>query len=196
MAPVLQCPDCGTKHSLNDVPDAGAFACQGCGRSLKVPASGDGAQGEKSAPPPQPVAAATPPPGAPATQVLPVVTTNPAKSERDEPAKRPAAASSWARAAALGDVPWWMRLLLWIVAIPIGFILVFSAARAFGFFTSSQLSDLFLASSRKRFWPVVRLLPFVALVIALLVQAGVYAIARLRGRRSSAGAAGVNSPIR
>jgi len=194
MAPVLQCPDCGTKHPLNEVPDAGAFACQGCGRSLKVPASRDGAQGQKPAPPPQTVAAATPPPGAPATQVLPVVTTNPPKAA-PEPTRRPTAASSWTRPAALGDVPWWMRLLLWIVAIPIGFFVVFAAARAFGFFTSSQLSDLFLASSRKRFWPVVRLLPFVALVIALLVQAGVYAIARLRGRRTSAGTGGVGSPI-
>src|SRR5262249_36021475 len=149
------------KHSLNDVPEAGEFPCQGCGRVLKVPDSGgERTQRQQTAPPTQAVAATTPPPppGAPATTVLPAVTTNPAKAAR-EPVRRlpaPSRASIWTRPSALGDVPWWMRLLLWIVAIPIGFILVFATARAFGFFTSSQLSDVFLASSTKRFWPVVR----------------------------------------
>jgi hypothetical protein len=198
MAPVLQCPDCGTKHSLNEVPEAGEFACQGCGRVLKVPdPAGQRTQGQSAAPPTQAVAAATPapPPGAPATTVLPVVATNSASSA-GEPERRPSAASGWTRPAALGDVPWWMRLLLWIVAIPIGFFLVFFVARALGFFTSSQLSDVFLASSTSRFWPVVRLLPFVALVIALLVQGGVYAIARLRDRRTSTGPTRVDSQLR
>jgi len=79
-------------------------------------------------------------------------------------------------------VSWWMRLLLWFVAVPLGFLLVFLVARAFGFFTTNQLSDLFLANDTARFWPVARLLPFVALVTALLVTLGVYLIARLRGR--------------
>ena len=38
MAPVLQCPDCGTKHPLDVASDAAAFRCSGCGRTLKVPA--------------------------------------------------------------------------------------------------------------------------------------------------------------
>src|SRR5438445_675141 len=38
MAPVLQCPDCGTKHPLSAVPaDTSTFPCRGCGRTLKVP---------------------------------------------------------------------------------------------------------------------------------------------------------------
>ena len=76
-----------------------------------------------------------------------------------------------------------MRLLLWFVAVPLGFSLVFLTARAFSLFTTNQLSDLFLANDTGRFWPVARLLPFVALVTAILVQAGVYGLARLRGRR-------------
>ena len=188
MAPILQCPDCGTKHPLDDVPDTGSFACRGCGRVLKVPESvGNRARGGQPAPAPTPADVVVPP-TAPndtaATRALPTVTTN--RSKPTSPSKaQPASAPGVARPA-LGSVPWWMRLLLWVVAIPIGFVLVFFAARVLGYFTSAQLSDLFLASSRNRFWPVARLLPFVALVIALLVQGGVYAIARLRARRSGA----------
>jgi hypothetical protein len=85
--------------------------------------------------------------------------------------------------ARLGPVPWWMRFILWIVAVPLSFVIVFLLARAFGFFTSNQLSDLFLASNTSRFWPAARLLPFVALVTAALVQGGVFGLARMRGRR-------------
>jgi hypothetical protein len=86
--------------------------------------------------------------------------------------------------ARLGPVPWWMRFLLWILAVPLSFMIVFLLARAVGLFTSNQLSDLFLASNTSRFWPAARLLPFVALVTAGLVQAGVFGLARMRGRRS------------
>ena len=85
-------------------------------------------------------------------------------------------------------MPWWMRLLVWIVAVPVGFLFVFLVARAFGLFTSNDLSDLFLANNTGRFWPAARLLPFVALVTALIVQFGVYLLARLRGRKAGAGA--------
>jgi hypothetical protein len=89
--------------------------------------------------------------------------------------------------ARLGAVPWWMRFILWVIAVPFGFVVVFSAARAFHLFTTNQLSDLFLANNAGRFWPAARLLPFVALVTAAFVQAGVYMLARWRGHRSGAG---------
>jgi hypothetical protein len=92
--------------------------------------------------------------------------------------------------ARMGSVPWWMRFVLWLIAVPLGFIVVFGAARAFNLFTTNQLSDLFLANNAGRFWPAARLLPFVALVAAAFVQAGVYVLARWRGRRAAA-AAGV-----
>ena len=37
MAPVLLCPECGTKHPLDSVGARSAFPCNGCGRTLKVP---------------------------------------------------------------------------------------------------------------------------------------------------------------
>ncbi len=83
-------------------------------------------------------------------------------------------------------VPLWMRFVLWVVAVPLSFFIMFLVARATGLFTSSQLSDVFLANDAARFWPVIRMLPFVALLTAGLVHGGVYVIARQRGRRHGA----------
>jgi hypothetical protein len=141
----------------------------------------------------QPIAAAATtvtappaPPVAPRTQVLPTVEQNP-----QPPAAPPPRPIAGARRPLprLAPVPMWMRFLLWVVAVPVSFVIVFAVARAFGAFTSDQLSDLFLADDSSRFWPVARLLPFVALLCAVLVQGGVYLLARWRGRRRATPAA-------
>jgi hypothetical protein len=194
MAPVLKCPDCGEKHPLASVPTHGAFPCRGCGRVLKVPTVVS--QRAEGLPP------ATPePPKSPAPRPVPVASgvARPAAARGAAPAAAPTAtravpevdqralgalASPAIRRPVprLGRVPWWMRFLLWIVAVPLSFLLVFLIARALSLFTTNQLSDLFLANNTGRFWPVARLLPVVALVTAGLVQSGVYVLARLRGR--------------
>ncbi|HET9729248.1 MAG TPA: hypothetical protein VFR41_07505, partial [Acidimicrobiia bacterium] len=48
--------------------------------------------------------------------------------------------------------------------------------------TTSQRTDLFLSNDSGRFWPLIRLLPFVAILIAVVVHVGVVLLAR-RGRR-------------
>ena len=188
MAPVLQCPDCETKHPLSEVAELGTFRCKGCGRALKVPET------VPPAAPPQPSPAAPTPPPAPApatapgtpvearepTRVMPLVTQNAAPPDQAPP--KPAAATGRAK------VPWWMQLLLWIVAVPLAYFLVFLLARATGLFSSNQLSDVFLANGFSRFWPLARLLPIVALVTALLVQGGVVLLSRRNGRGRAASA--------
>ncbi len=189
MAPVLQCPDCGTKHPLRDVPDAGTFPCKGCGRLLKVPEFVP-RTATSSAPGPAPVVLAPPPaasspssspsssaplpppepPPAP-TRTLPVVERNRSRPVPLAPPPEPRAPRS---------APMWLRFVLWVVAVPFSFFVVFVVARAFGWFTNDQLSEVFLANSAKRFWPLVRLLPFVALLTAALVQGGVFLIERRR----------------
>lgn len=184
MAPVLQCPDCGEKHPLATVPTSGAFPCRSCGRVLKVPESGTPAPPAPAPPTPAPVATAVARPAAAdptSTRVVPAVD-GPALGALSPKSRRPA--------AHLGSVPWWLRLLLWIVAVPVSFLLVFVIARGLSVFTTNQLSDLFLANDNARFWPVARLLPFVALLTATLVQLGVYLLARLRGRKAGAGPMG------
>ncbi len=194
MAPVLQCPDCNTKHPLSTVPDHGAFPCRGCGRMLKVPdlsrpATRPPAAGNASRPVPAPVAAPAvqqPTVAAPvaemppreSTRAMPVMEQNATRAA--PPPRRDVRASGGA-----ATVPVGYRILLWIVAIPAAYFLVFALARAFGFFTSENLTDLFLANGTSRFWPLARLLPFVALVAAAIVHGGVYALARLRARRQS-----------
>ncbi|HEV7524452.1 MAG TPA: hypothetical protein VGP92_05770 [Acidimicrobiia bacterium] len=194
MAPVLQCPDCGEKHPLSRVPDAGAFACDGCGRVLKVPeAVGQrraAAAAAAAAPPPVPTPAVRPTPVASAvanpnaaapesaTRAVPAVDEQALGALSGRTGRRPT--------ARLAPVPRWMRLLLWFVAVPLSFMFVFLTARAVGMFTTNQLSDVFLANNTGRFVPVARLLPFVALMTAVLVHGGVYLVARLRGRRGKA----------
>src|SRR5262245_33561800 len=109
MAPVLQCPDCGTKHPIDLASNAAAFRCNGCGRTLKVPAA--------YAPAPAP---AQPPAQAPdATAVAPVVGGTPATPPPSSNGGRPLTRRK-VRAQA-GVVPFWMRLIVWIIAVPLGF---------------------------------------------------------------------------
>jgi hypothetical protein len=198
VAPILQCPDCDTKHPLNEVPESGTFPCKGCGRVLKVPqavpgrakapagapaAAGPAAAAASSPPPapaPNPTVASRPVDVREPTRVMPVVTRNAPPSDARAPATEPAPATARAK------VPWWMQLLLWIVAVPLGFLIVFLFARASGLFSSNQLSDVFLANGFGRFWPLARLLPIVALVTAALVQAGVVLLSRRKGRTGAA----------
>jgi hypothetical protein len=176
MAPVLQCPDCKTKHPLDAVGGVSSFPCSGCGRTLKVP---EVARARVAAAPDVPEA----------TRVVPVATPSPEPEPEPEPEPAPAPVASplepprETAAPGRAGVPWWMRLLLWIVAVPVSFVLVFSIARMSGLFTHDQLTDVFLASGRSRFWPLARVLPFVALLTALIVQGGVVFIGRRRARR-------------
>jgi hypothetical protein len=71
-------------------------------------------------------------------------------------------------------------VLIWVVAVPLGFLLVFGATRALGFLSQRQLEDTFLLAGWSRFWPIVRVLPFWALITTLLVHFGNIGIVRLQ----------------
>jgi hypothetical protein len=215
VAPVLLCPECGTKHPLDNVADVSAFPCSGCGRTLKVPeqarelsavrrpdAGTSAAPPRATAVPPPPVApapvptadghapqvfAATPvapmaAPAATAAAVAPPLGPPPAMPALDH-----AAAPRVAVEPALAKPGWvppvWVRFLLWIVAVPLAFLVVFGLARAVGFLTTNEITDVALAEGWGRFWPILRLVPFVALATALFVTGGVYGIARLRAQK-------------
>jgi hypothetical protein len=200
VAPVLQCPECGTTHPLTGVPNEGTFPCRGCGRMLKVPelvprtARSSAPPAAPTAPPPPLEPDVEPDLAEPLTRAAPSVpppTPSPAATRAMPPAARdtPAAAvvppPILARNTVLAPVPMWARFALWLVAVPLAFFIVFAFARGVGLFTSDQQADVFLAKHLGRFWPVIRLLPFVALLTAALVHGGVYGLARWRGRHSS-----------
>jgi hypothetical protein len=169
MAPVLQCPDCGTKHPIDVASSSSSvFRCNGCGRTLKVPVEYQ--------------------------RAAPVATARSADGDRDPNATAAMAAVAPAKSASTnghtlsrrnvraqaGVVPFWMRLLVWIVAVPLGFLIVFGFARVAGLLTQTQLEDVFLDTGWHRFWPVARMLPFVALVTAAIVHFSVLFMSRWR----------------
>jgi hypothetical protein len=172
VAPVLQCPDCGTKHPLAKVNHQASFACEGCERLLKVPAElRVPARRASDATRTMAAAAVSPAPAPAGPSPAPVA-----------PAPAPPTPTTFEPPHPTAAVPRWARFLLWVVAVPLGFVIVFGVARAVGAFTSTQLLDVFLADM---FWPVIRLLPFVALVTASIVHFGVLFLGRRRARRSA-----------
>jgi TRAP-type C4-dicarboxylate transport system permease small subunit len=99
------------------------------------------------------------------------------------PAAAPVAAEPRTRPTRDPIPPRWVRFLLWIVAIPVAFIVVLVFARAAGMLTTNEISDVALAQGWSRFWPIARLIPFVALAAAGLVQGGALLLTRMRQRR-------------
>jgi hypothetical protein len=83
-----------------------------------------------------------------------------------------------------------LRLVLWVIALPLGSLLTFAFASALGVLTKSQLEDTFLRADWGRFVPIARLLPFCALATALLVQLGVFLLEQLHARNLRARRAG------
>jgi hypothetical protein len=216
VAPVLQCPECGTKHPLNAIGDRSAFPCGGCGRTLKVPEQARAIAGPQTSapwpPPPDPGASAAPasapdpipapiptpiadphatqvfpttaPPLERAAAVAPVVTAPPLGPSGGVPPRQPALV----RPGLPDPVPGrGVRFLLWIIAVPLAFLVVFGLAKAFGMLSTNDITDVALAEGWHRFVPIARLLPFVAVAIALFVQGGVYAIVQIRQRRVTNG---------
>lgn len=190
MAPVLLCPECGAKHPLDGIGGS-AFPCKGCGRTLKVP---------QQVPKQVPVAAAAAASPAAAAPVVDPDLPWPSASEADATSTRvlptspppervpkdPRVAPKPRRAAKLDPVPpRLLRFLIWIVAVPLGFVIVFGLARAMGMLNSNQLQDVVITDGWSRFVPLARLLPFVALVTACLVQGAVWGLTELRARRAA-----------
>jgi len=183
VAPVLVCPECSTKHPLGNIGDRTAFPCEGCGRTLKVPAAAMAAV--PSAPAatvatPRVSAPPEPRPAVPesATHVLPLT-----EPLAEPPPPMPRAVEPDAPPTRSPVPPAWIRFLLWIVAIPLAFAVVFGFARATGMLTTNQISDVALAEGWGRFWPIARLIPFVAVAAAAFVQGSAWLIVRLRERR-------------
>jgi len=178
VAPVLVCPDCSTKHPLTSIGERPSFPCEGCGRTLKVPTAAM-AVATGSVPTAAPERAAAPEPRTrviAAAEPLPPMPAAPSSSE-------PSSSEPPARPARDPIPPRWARFLLWIVAIPLAFIVILTFARAAGMLTTNEISDVALAEGWGRFWPIARLIPFVAFAAAGLVQGGAFLLTRMRQRR-------------
>lgn len=95
---------------------------------------------------------------------------------------------STARTASNGSgardtLPLWMRVLAWVVALPLGLIIVGIPARRAGYLSSQKLLDVIVKRDLGRFIPLVVVVLLWALVSALLVTLFIEGGRRLRHRR-------------
>ena len=170
MAKALQCPACGNKTPLAALPDAPVFGCGKCGRSLKVPAQLR----------PRRAAASAAGAARPAARTATMPATAPA---RTAPVEAPAPARPPTPPASRRPVALPLRLLAWLIAIPVGLAAVVYPARETGFLSGQNLLDVIVDTGWARYWRVIAMAPVWALVTALLVQLMVFGMRRLGERR-------------
>lgn len=183
----LMCPDCGQPHALDSVGGSATFRCRGCGRVLKVPERFVATTARRGAPVDVSSDARTSASPARSTEAAGA---GPEPGEErhtaDAGASSTAGARAGRRAAGSVRVSRWVRLVIWVLAIPLGAVIVFGAAQVLNVLSSRQLLDTFLKSGLNRFGAVARLLPFWALVSAAIVHFAVEALERHRARRRRA----------
>ncbi len=163
-AQLLQCPDCSHRHDLSALGAVATFECAGCGRPLKVPAVV------------RVTAVAGPTPASSDTSdtsVTPTVTP-PVSKPTTNPGRRAAAGA----AAGPVRIRLWIRLAIWLFAVPFGMLVVFGIAGKMGVITFDELLKTFTASGWDRFAPIAKILPVAAFLIAVIVQAAVTGLER------------------
>lgn len=108
----------------------------------------------------------------------------PAPSGRRAPDEAAAAPARRVRA------PWWLRIVAWIVAVPLGLVLVGVPARKLGYLDSQKLLDVLIGKDVGRYLPLVVIVVLWAVVTAVLVQliveGGGSLLRRRRARRDAA----------
>jgi hypothetical protein len=177
MARALQCPACGNKHPLSELPDAATFQCERCGRTLKVPAQFR----------PQPASDAQSNGPARATATMPAPAPAPAPPETPPPPVPERRRAARARVDGTGPrkVAWPFRVLAWLIALPLGLLAVVAPARRFGFLSGQRLLDVVVGTEWSRYWRVLLIAPAWALVTTLLVHLMLFGLRKLGDRRAA-----------
>ena len=220
MATALQCPSCGHKHRLDGPRSESSFACSSCGQTLKVPAqfiaapkapvaSSVGAAAPVSM---RPVIGHNQRPTGPAVdadldhglhldgdddiddQYLDddgfIDETAGGYSDPHIGAKVRLTRQQ-RRAVMATSLPWWGRLLSWLVALPLAGLIVLVPMRITRFFSGSYLLGLVAETGFARYGRLLVAIICVALVAALIVQAIAWFVKRRRVKKLQE-AAGAN----
>jgi len=206
MAKGLQCPGCGHKHRLDSLPSRATFRCSSCGQMLRNPtraarssrpADGDAApagsraadragdrSGDRSDRGPDRTAVMVAPPVArrpvgasPRAPRPPLAAPAPAGAT-------PGAAAPAAPAGPAARMPLLLRLLIWVVALPVGGAVALMGARLIGYVDGSRLIDMISGEGWGRFLRVFSLVPVWALLSAGIVQGLEYLWSRRRAGRA------------
>ena len=86
-------------------------------------------------------------------------------------------------------LPLGLRILVWVIALPLGLLIVGLPARSAGYLTSQKLLDVIVKHDVGRFVPIVVIVALWALVTALLVtglvEGGRWWMLRRRERKAS-----------
>jgi hypothetical protein len=191
MAKALECPACGAKHRLDGLEASTTFRCERCGQTLKVPAS---IATVRADPDPSPTVSSTtvststsgtgavpPPPRRRASGSVPVREvvggsatiaasadddrTSDANGQPTSPTRRKRGAGTSRR-----SVHWYWRIIAWLVAVPLGFLITAWPAYEFGLIRKDDVLDVFVGSGTSRYTRLAIGTLIWALVTALLVQ--------------------------
>ena len=149
MARAIRCGSCGASNPLESKVGITTQMCHSCGTAITIPPSAQNRRAsDRSTRPPT-----TP---APVKQRSPRrVPTNPVAGT--ESANQPRTR------------PWLVRVLAWVLAIPLAFLLVGIPARLGGYLTSQKLLDVIIKHNITRFVPVFLIILAWALATAILV---------------------------
>jgi hypothetical protein len=152
------------------LPDAATFHCTRCGRTLKVPAQlRPQGGGRPRAAAPADGTNVTPAPPRPPAEPAPVAP--PARRRREDDG------------TGSHKVMWPLRLLAWLIALPVGLVAVVVPARRIGFLSGQRLLDVVVTTGWSRYWRVLAIAPAWALVTTLLVQLMLFGMRKLGDRR-------------
>ena len=97
---------------------------------------------------------------------------NPAPDEEGGGPSRPARRGRGAAPASQpkGKAAWYWRLVAWVVAVPLGFVITAWPAYEFGFIKKDDVLDIFVGTGTSRYVRLAIVTAVWALVTALLVQ--------------------------
>jgi hypothetical protein len=165
------------RHRLDGLEPATTFRCERCGQKLLVPsvttvASPSAARAVDAG------AAVMPPPrrrsdgsgsGTGAAAAAGVAVTLPA-SGTPPPATPDVARARSGRPAERPRVRWYWRLLAWIVAVPLGFVIAVVPSYEFGLISKDDVFDAFFGSGTDRYVRLGIVTLIWAVVTAVLVQ--------------------------
>ena len=214
MARALQCPSCGTTKQLDGVT-SDTFRCDQCGQVLKVPAAARATPAHRAArprrrrgggPSPSPPAPGSEPPAPPRRNPAPApVVAAPAAATATRaaapPRGRPPAGAEPpppARKAPRSTLPLWLRIGAWVLAVPIGLVIVGVPARQLGYLTSQKLLDVFVKHTLGRFVPLLVIVVLWALattvLVEILIEGGRWLMRRRQRRHATADLQSFDTP--
>lgn len=195
MAQGLRCPHCGHKHPIADLDGAATFTCSGCGQVLKTPR-------QYRTPSPSPSPSAPPAPSAPPRVSRP----NPTPRAREMPRARTLPPVAGNRETAVlpqatvpsrgrvapsrersldrsSTLPWPWRVLVWVVAVPLGLVIVAVPARWLGVLNGNSFFDVISGTGIGRYLRIFSIAPFAALVIATIAHVALEQLPEFLARR-------------